>query len=387
MINWLKQRFPLEQIIRENFTHYLLPKNLNIWYVFGVLLCLILLNQLVTGIWLTMYYIPTAQQAFGSVQQLMRDVPYGWLLRYLHIVGASALFSAMYLHMLRGLLYGSYQAPRELVWLIGIGLYLLLIAEAFFGYLLPWGQLSYWGAQVVTSLFSVLPGGEHLVTWIRGDYAISDVSLRRFFALHVIALPLLIGMLVRWHIVALHHVGANNPEGVDAKQAGIAQVNFHPFYTLKDILAVIVFLIIFLAVVFFTPSMAGLLIDPANSVPANPLQTPPEITPMWYLAPFYAMLRAVPDKTLGVLCLILALASLFLLPWLDVASVRAIKYRHVFAKVLLCLFVLSFVGLSYLGLQSLTPNYILAARICMGIYFGFFILLAVYSRLGKINRS
>lgn len=376
-MNWLKQRFPLEKIWRENFTHYLLPKNLNIWYVFGMLSLFLLVNQLLSGIWLTMYYIPTADQAFSSIQHLMRDVPYGWLFRYLHVVGATALFSVIYLHMLRSLLYGSYQAPRELVWIIGMLLYLLLIVEAFTGALLPWGQLSYWGAQVVTSLFSVLPGGEQLVTWLRGDYQVSEITLRRFFALHIIAIPLLIFIVSRWHIMALHHVGANNPTGVATKN----QIAFHPFYTFQDLIALLVFLLLFFGMVCFMPHIGGFALDPVNAIQANPMHTPTDIAPHWYLVPFYAMLRVIPNKFLGVMTVLVAFVGLFLLPWLDKTTVRAIRHRNLFSKLILCLFVLSFVVLIYLGRQTLTPTILSMTRICIAVYFSFFILLPISSKL------
>ncbi len=308
LLRWIDARFPWSKLIKEHATEYYPGKNFNFWYVFGVLAIVVLVIQVLTGIFLTMNYKPSASEAFASVEYIMRDVEWGWLIRYMHSTGASAFFIVVYLHMFRAMLYGSYKNPRELLWLIGMFIYLAMMAEAFFGYLLPWGQMSYWGAQVIVSLFGALPGiGEVLVEWIRGDYFISDITLNRFFALHVIAVPLALVMLVVLHIMALHETGSNNPDGIEVKEnkdengIPVDGVAFHPYYTVKDLVAIIIFLILFAGVVFFAPEMGGFFLEHANFEPANALKTPEHIAPIWYFTPFYAILRAVPSKLGGVL--------------------------------------------------------------------------------------
>ena len=342
LLNWVDARFPLVSTWKDHVSEYYAPKNFNFYYYFGSLAMVVLLNQLLTGLWLTMFYTPTAKDAFSSVEYIMRDVNYGWLLRYMHSTGASAFFIVIYLHMFRGLLYGSYQKPRELVWILGVFLFLLLMAEAFFGYLLPWGQMSYWGAQVITSLFGAIPWvGETMTTWLRGDYNISNATLQRFFALHVIGVPLLLLFLVFLHLVALHKVGSNNPEGIEIKKMRDKQgrpldgIPFHPYYTVKDFFGVLVFLVFFFSVVFFAPEMKGYFLEHANFAPANPLTTPEHIAPVWYMTPFYAMLRAVPDKFFGVIVMGAAILILFFVPWLDNSPVRSIRYKGVLSKIAL----------------------------------------------------
>lgn len=390
LVNWLDARFPLLSTWKSHFSNYYVPKNLNFFYFFGSLALVVLMNQLVTGLWLTMFYTPSADQAFSSVEYIMRDVNFGWLLRYMHSTGASAFFIVIYLHMFRGLLYGSYQKPRELVWLLGMVLYLILLAEAFFGYLLPWGQMSYWGAEVITSLFGAIPYiGKSLAVWLRGDFAVANATLQRFFALHVIGIPILMLLLVFMHIVALHKVGSNNPEGIDIKNTvddrGIPLdgIPFHPYYSVKDFSGIIVFLILFFGVVFFAPEMGGYFLEHANFVPANPMVTPEHIAPVWYMAPFYAILRAIPDKLWGVACMQFAIFILFFIPWLDRSSVRSMRYKGLFSRVSLTLFILSVLLLGYLGTAPVTPVRLLLARLGTVIYFSFFIFMPFYSRLER----
>ncbi|KQQ57524.1 cytochrome B [Pseudomonas sp. Leaf129] len=387
LLQWIEARLPVGRVWRNHLSQYYIPKNLNVFYIFGSLALLMLLNQLLTGIWLTMNYTPTAEGAFASIEYIMRDVEYGWLLRYLHSTGASAFFIVIYLHMFRSLLYGSYQKPRELVWVFGMSIYLLLMAEAFMGYLLPWGQMSYWGAQVIISLFGTIPiVGADLAQWIRGDYLVSGVTLNRFFALHVVALPLLIVALVVLHILALHEVGSNNPDGIDIKRLRDADgkpldgIAFHPYYTVKDLLGVAVFLFVFSAVVFFFPQMGGYFLEPANFEPANVLKTPEHIAPVWYFTPFYAILRAVPDKLMGVCAMGLAIAIVFVLPWLDRSPVKSMRYKGGFSRAALALFCLAFVALGYLGMQPATTAAIWAARVCMLLYFCYFLAMPLYTR-------
>ncbi|MBD8481005.1 cytochrome b [Pseudomonas coleopterorum] len=387
LLQWIEARLPVGRVWRDHLSQYYVPKNLNVFYIFGSLALLMLFNQLLTGIWLTMNYTPTAEGAFASIQYIMRDVEYGWLLRYLHSTGASAFFIVIYLHMFRSLLYGSYQKPRELVWVFGMSIYLLLMAEAFMGYLLPWGQMSYWGAQVIISLFGAIPiVGADLAQWIRGDYLVSGVTLNRFFALHVVALPLLIVALVVLHILALHEVGSNNPDGIDIKRLRDADgkpldgIAFHPYYTVKDLLGVAVFLFVFSTVVFFFPQMGGYFLEPANFEPANVLKTPEHIAPVWYFTPFYAILRAVPDKLMGVCAMGLAIAIVFVLPWLDRSPVKSMRYKGGFSRAALALFCLAFVALGYLGMQPATTATIWAARVCMVLYFCYFLAMPLYTR-------
>ncbi|MFT4560834.1 MAG: ubiquinol-cytochrome c reductase cytochrome b subunit [Gammaproteobacteria bacterium] len=386
--DWVDDRFPLVQLWNDHMGRYYAPKNFNFWYYFGVLSIVVLAIQIVTGIWLTMNYKPDAELAFASVEYIMRDVEWGWLIRYMHSTGASAFFIVIYLHMFRALLYGSYQKPRELLWVLGMFTYLALMAEAFLGYLLPWGQMSFWGAQVIISLFGAIPFiGDTLSLWIRGDFVVSDITLNRFFSLHVIAVPLAIVGLVFLHIIALHEVGSNNPDGVDIKKKkgddGIPLdgIPFHPYYTVKDSVGVIVFLIFFAGVVFFAPEFGGWFLEANNFVPANSLVTPEHIVPVWYFTPFYAILRAVPDKLIGVLLMGAATNILFLLPWLDRSPVRSIRYRGPIFKTALTLFVVSFVSLGYLGTQNPTVVTTWMARGFSVIYFGFFVLMPFYSRM------
>lgn len=390
VLGWVDRRYPLVSTWNQHVGEYYAPKNFNFWYFFGSLALLVLVNQFVTGIWLTMSYKPSAAEAFNSVEYIMRDVEWGWLIRYMHSTGASAFFIVIYLHMMRGLMYGSYKEPRELVWLIGMLLFLVLMAEAFMGYLLPWGQMSYWGAQVIISLFGAIPViGPDLATWVRGDYIISDASLNRFFALHVIALPLVLIILVFMHIVALHRVGSNNPDGIDIKKYKNAQglprdgIPFHPYYSVKDSMGAVFFAILFAIVVFYMPEGGGFFIEPPNFEPANPLKTPDHIAPVWYFTPFYAILRAVPDKFLGVVAMGAAIMVLFAMPWLDRCKVRSIRYRGTSFKLLLTMLVISFIVLGWLGTQPSTGTLTLLAQIFTTTYFLFFLLLPYTSAREK----
>lgn len=393
---WVDARFPLGKLWREHLSEYYAPKNFNFWYYFGSLAILVLVNQIVTGIFLTMNYKPDAALAFASIESFMRDVPGGWFIRDLHAVGASAFFVVVYLHMFRALLYGSYKKPRELIWVFGMLIYLCLMAEAFLGYLLPWGQMSYWGAQVIISLFGAVPIiGEELALWIRGDFVVSDITLNRFFALHVIALPLALLGLVAAHIMALHEVGSNNPDGVEIKKNKDANgipldgIPFHPYYTVKDIFGCTIFLIVFLAVVFFVPEFWGYFMEYANFIPADPLKTPEHIAPLWYFTPFYSILRAVPsyswlgDQFGGVLAMGLSTTILFFMPWIDRNPVKSIRYRSTAYKLLLAMFVVCFIGLGYLGMKPPEPLLTLLARIFSIGYFGFFVGLYFISKNEK----
>ncbi|GAB6139354.1 cytochrome bc complex cytochrome b subunit [Methylosoma difficile] len=388
--NWILDRFPLAQLWNDHMAHYYAPKNFNIWYFFGSLALLVMANQFITGILLTMNYKPDAKLAFDSVEYIMRDVNWGWLIRYMHSTGASAFFIVVYLHMFRGIIYGSFKQPRELIWIFGMLIFVCLMAEAFMGYLLPWGQMSYWGAQVIISLFSAIPViGDDLSLWVRGDYVVSDATLNRFFAFHVISVPLVLVMLVFLHIVALHEVGSNNPDGIEIKK--LKDVNgipldgipFHPYYTVKDIFGVGVFLIFFATVIFYMPEMGGYFLEHANFIPADPMKTPEHIAPVWYFTPFYAILRAIPDKFAGVIGMGGAIVVLFLLPWLDRNPVKSIRYRGGMYKKALLLFVISFLCLGYLGTQPATPTATLFARIFTAVYFGFFLLMPLYTRWEK----
>ncbi len=373
---WLNERFPFVHIFRHSL-EYTVPINLNAWYIFGSLAILVLLNQFITGIWLIFFYTPSASSAFDSIQFIMHDVSYGWLIRYLHTTGASAFLLVIYLHIFRSLLYGSYKKPRELVWIIGVILFFIILAEAFCGYLLPWGQMSFWGAQVITSAISAIPLiGESLSTLLRGDFVVSDMTLHRFFALHVVVIPLILLGFIIFHIKALHHVGSNNPEGTE----NVRKIPFHPYYTVKDLLGAAIFLIIFLSIVFFFPSMGGYFLESANQQPANALITPAHIQPMWYMAPFYAILRAIPNKTGGIILTSLSVSLLFLLPWLDKSPMRSLRYRRRPSRVALFLFVLSFLGLGYLGTLEITPIRQYLAQGLTLIYFAFFIFMPFYSK-------
>ena len=390
LLGWIDQRFPLSSLWNDHLAKYYAPKNFNFWYFFGSLALLVLVNQIITGIFLTMNYKPDAKLAFASVEYIMRDVNWGWLIRYLHSTGASAFFVVVYLHMFRGLMYGSFKKPRELIWIFGMIIYVALMAEAFMGYLLPWGQMSYWGAQVIISLFGAIPGvGEALALWIRGDYVVADATLNRFFAFHVIAVPIVLLGLVVAHIMALHEVGSNNPDGVEIKKVkgpdGIPLdgIPFHPYYTVKDIVGIVVFLMFFSIIVFFLPELGGYFLEANNFIPADPLKTPQHIAPLWYFTPFYAILRAVPDKFMGVMAMGAAIMIMFFLPWLDRSPVKSIRYRGVIYKTALGLFVISFFVLCWLGMQPVTPLLTLLARIFSAIYFGFFLLMPIYTKLDK----
>ncbi len=388
--DWVDARLPIMRAWNTHMARYYAPKNFNFWYFFGVLSLLVLVNQLLTGIWLTMSYNPSQDGAFASVEYIMRDVDFGWILRYMHSTGASAFFVVVYLHMFRALLYGSYKKPRELVWVFGMLIFVALMAEAFVGYVLPWGQMSYWGAQVIISLFGAIPVvGEDLVTWIRGDYIISGITLNRFFALHVVAVPIVLLALVVLHLLALHEVGSNNPDGVDIKKTkgpdgipldGIA---FHPYYTVHDLQAIGVFLFVFCGIIFFLPEMGGYFLEHANFEEANSLKTPAHIAPVWYFTPFYSVLRAVPDKFWGFIAFAASVAVPFMLPWLDRSRVNSWRYRGNITKVMLVVFVASFLILGVLGVKAPTPERNTLARICSIIYFGFFLLMPIWSALDK----
>ena len=402
-MTWVDERFPATKVWEEHVSKYYAPKNLNFWYFFGSLAMVVMVLQILTGIFLTMHYKPDSSLAFASVEYIMRDVPGGWFIRYLHSVGASMLFIVVYLHMFRGLLYGSHRSPRELIWLLGMLLYVTLMAEAFFGYLLPWGNMSYWGAQVIISLFGALPGiGPGLSEWIRGDFVVSDATLNRFFAFHVILVPLLLSLLVYLHIVALHKVGGNNPDGIDIKKDKDASgkpldgIAFHPYYTVKDNLGVAVMMTALLAVVFFVPELGGWFLEKDNFAPADILQAHPDIVPLWYLTPYYSILRAVTFEWLpggaklwGVLAMGAAIVLLFFLPWLDRSPVRSIRYRGWMYKTALTLFVITFVMLGYLGTRN--PSHVdlgllknvTWSQIGLVVYFAFFLLMPIYTRMDR----
>jgi ubiquinol-cytochrome c reductase cytochrome b subunit len=397
LLTWIDERFPLTKVWKEHLSEYYTPKNFNFWYFFGSLAMLVLVMQILTGLFLAMHYKPDTALAFASVEYIMRDVPWGWLIRYLHSVGASAFFIVIYLHMFRGLLYGSYRGPRELVWLIGMVIYVALMATAFMGYLLPWGNMSYWGAQVIISLFDAIPWvGPALAEWIRGDFVVADATLNRFFALHFFIPVIVLPALVFLHIVALHKVGSNNPDGIEIKKnkgpdgKPVDGIPFHPYFTVKDIVGVVVFLMIFSAVVFFAPELGGWFLERDNFVPANVLQTPPEIVPLWYFTPFYSILRAnvynflwIDAKIWGVFFMFLAIIMFFLLPWLDKSPVKSIRYRGWMYKTALAIFSVSFVVLGWLGTQPAAGPNLLIAQVCSVLYFLFFFLMPVYTRLDK----
>jgi ubiquinol-cytochrome c reductase cytochrome b subunit len=388
--NWVDTRLPVSAFWKATMTGYHAPKNFNFWYYMGSLALLVLVIQILSGIFLTMHYKPSAELAFASVEYIMRDVEWGWFIRYLHSTGASFFFILVYLHMFRSLLYGSHRAPRELVWIFGMLIYLALMAEAFMGYVLPWGQMSYWGAQVIINLFGAIPSiGEPLTEWIRGDYFISDATLNRFFALHVIALPLAILGLVLMHLVALRENGSNNPDGIEIKankdENGIPKdgIPFHPYYTVKDIFGVAMFLILFAFILFFWPEAGGLFLEHDNFVPANPLVTPEHIKPVWYFTPYYAILKAVPDKLMGVILMGLSVLILFFLPWLDRSPVKSIRYKGLWYKIMLVAFSIAFVRLGMLGMSEGTPAQTVEMRVWTFVYFAFFILLYFLSPGGK----
>jgi ubiquinol-cytochrome c reductase cytochrome b subunit len=437
VLTWVDQRFPLIQLWRDHLAEYYAPKNFNFWYYFGSLALLVLVIQIVTGIFLTMHYKPDAAQAFASVEYIMRDVPGGWFIRYMHSTGASAFFIVVYLHMLRGMMYGSYRKPRELVWIFGMLIYLTLMAEAFFGYLLPWGQMSYWGAQVIVNLFDAIPLiGPDLALWIRGDFIVSDATLNRFFALHVIAVPLVLLGLVAAHIMALHEVGSNNPDGIEIKNnrdsrtgRPVDGIPFHPYYTVKDTLGAVTFLIVFSVVLFFMPEFGGYFLEYNNFLPADPLKTPAHIAPVWYFTPYYSILRATTEdfmwvlaasviglgalivysvasvrvraataavtavllvsffvieaKVWGVLLMGAAVMVFFLLPWLDLSPVKSIRYRGALYKTALAVFVITFIVLGYYGTQPVTTAGTVMSQVGTLLYFAFFALMPWYTRMDK----
>jgi len=436
LLTWVDNRFPASKMYKEHLSEYYAPKNFNWWYIFGSMALLVLVIQIVTGIFLVMHYKPDAALAFASVEYIMRDVPWGWLIRYMHSTGASAFFVVVYLHMFRGLIYGSYRKPRELVWIFGCAIFLCLMAEAFMGYLLPWGQMSYWGAQVIVNLFAAVPFiGPDLALLIRGDYVVSDATLNRFFSFHVIAVPLVLLGLVVAHIIALHEVGSNNPDGVEIKAKKDAQgrpldgIPFHPYYTVHDIFGVGIFLMVFTAIVFFAPELGGYFLEYNNFIPADPLKTPAHIAPVWYFTPFYSMLRATTDVMVNVLCVIIGLGAvlavlkgsfggkakaavlvgalvaiallkvfdakfwgvvvmggavviLFFLPWLDHSPVKSIRYRPDWHKYLYALFVVFFLVLGYLGIKPPSDAGTLVSQVGTLFYFGFFLLMPWWSKLG-----
>ena len=394
---WIDDRLPVTEAYEKHLSKYYAPKNLNIWYYFGIFSFVVLANQLLTGIWLTMSYVPTGDDAFASVEYIMRDVEYGWLLRYMHSTGASAFFVVVYLHMFRGLLYGSYQKPRELIWILGMLVYVALMAEGFFGYLLPWGNMSFWGAQVIVSLASAIPViGDDLAIWVRGDFNMSGVTLNRFFALHVVLVPLFLLVLVVLHVLALHEVGSNNPDGVDIKKTTddtgkpLDGIPLHPYFTLGKLPAIIVFLFLFCAVLFFYPDGGGYLIEHPNYEPADPLKTPELIAPVWYYTPFYSMLRAatfplfgLDAKLWGLIVMAGAIVLPFVLPWLDKSPVKSMRYKGLGSKIMLGLFVISFFILGYLGTVHPTPGRTVMAQVCTGIYFAYFLLMPWYTAVEK----
>ncbi len=440
LLNWVDNRFPASKLFKEHMSEYYAPKNFNIWYIFGALAMLVLVIQIVTGIFLVMHYKPDASLAFASVEYIMRDVPWGWLVRYMHSTGASAFFVVVYLHMFRGLMYGSYRKPRELIWVFGCGIFLCLMAEAFMGYLLPWGQMSYWGAQVIVNLFAAIPFiGPDLALLIRGDFVVGDATLNRFFSFHVIAVPLVLLGLVAAHIIALHEVGSNNPDGVEIKATKDAKtglpldgIPFHPYYTVHDIFMVSVFLMVFTAIVFFAPEMGGYFLEYNNFIPADPLKTPAHIAPVWYFTPFYSMLRAITTEMMYVLmaCVVgaagftalksklpnflkaavvavalLAVAGmlafdakfwgvvvmgastmiLFFLPWLDHSPVRSIRYRPDWHKYVYGIFVVNFLVLGYLGVQPPSAVGERVSQVGTLFYFGFFLLMPWWSKIGDFK--
>ncbi len=394
LMNWIDDRFPATKVWNEHLAQYYAPKNFNFWYYFGSLALMVLVLQIVTGVLLAMNYKADADLAFASVEYIMRDVPGGWFIRYMHSTGASAFFIVVYLHMFRGLIYGSYRNPRELIWIIGVIIYLAMMATAFFGYLLPWGQMSYWGAQVIVNLFDAIPViGGALSEWVRGDYVISDITLNRFYAFHYLV-PFILVALVYIHIVALHQVGSNNPDGIEIKKgpkgnrwdenAPADGIPFHPYYTVKDIVGIVGFLILFFAVVFFAPEMGGYFIEAPNFEPANPLKTPEHIAPVWYFTPFYAILRAVPSfastQVWGVIAMFASILVMFFLPWLDQSPVKSIRYKGMLSKLAIAMFAITFIILGWLGVKAPSTTLTLLAQFLTLLYFLFFFLMPAYSR-------
>jgi len=400
LLTWVDARFPLMENWRAHMSEYYAPKNFNFWYFFGSLAMLVLVIQIVTGIFLVMHYKPDAQKAFESVEYIMREVPWGWLVRYMHSTGASMFFIVVYLHMFRGMIYGSYRKPRELVWIFGVMIFLCLMGEAFFGYLLPWGQMSFWGAQVIVNLFGAIPViGPDLSIWIRGDYVVSDATLNRFFSFHVIAIPLVLLGLVAAHILALHEVGSNNPDGIEIKDKKDADgipldgIPFHPYYTIgHDLFAAVVFLMVFSAIVFFAPEMGGYFLEYNNFIAADPLKTPPHIAPVWYFTPYYSILRAmvwnffyIDAKVWGVIGMGASTLIFFFLPWLDRSPVKSIRYRPALHKAIYAVFVVCFFVLGYLGTQPPSPVGQIVSQIGTVLYFAFFLGMPWWSRMGHFK--
>ena len=398
IMQWVDARLPVTSAYEKHMSKYYAPKNFNFWYIFGVLAMVVLINQILTGVWLTMFFDPTPLGGPESLEYIRREVPLGWLIQALHAVGASMFFIVIYMHMFRGVMYGSYQKPRELIWVFGMAIYLILMAEGFMGYVIPWGQMSFWGAKVIVSLVGALPlVGDDLVIWVQGDYIPSGATQSRFFSLHVIALPLVLCLLVFLHILALHEVGSNNPDGIDIKKrldasgVPVDGIPFHPYYTLgKDMVGLIVFLIIFLGCVFFVPEGAGYFLEHANFEPANPLKTPEHIAPTWYFGTFYSILRAItfdigpiPSKLGGVIAMGGAIAILFVLPWLDRSPVRSWRYKGWISKVAIVLFAIAFVTLMKLGTMPATKGATILAQICTAIYFMFFLAMPWYTKFEK----
>jgi len=387
IFKWINDRFPFREMAREHLTEYYAPKNFNIWYIFGSLALVVLAIQIVSGIFLLIHYQPNDKSAFDSIQTIMYDVNWGWLLRYAHTTGASMFFIVIYLHMLRGLMYGSFKAPRELLWMIGFAIYLVLMAEAYLGYVLPYGDMSYWGAKVITSIIEAIPFvGDWLTSLVRGGFGIGTETLNRFMAYHVVLVPLILIALVVAHVLALHQVGSNNPDGIEIKAhrgpdgRPLDGIPFHPYYTVKDVFGMGVFLVLFCAVMFYAPTFNSLFIEHANYTPANPLKTPPDITPAWYLSPFYAMLRSVPDKLGGIVVLAVAVVLPFFLPWLDRNPVKSIRYRPVYFAMVVVLGI-AVIILGWIGMEPATPALLLPGRICLGLYLLFFLSLPVVSRI------
>mgnify|MGYP005654265507 FL=1 len=390
VLNWINYRLPIINTFERHLSKHPVPKKVNFWYLFGALASIVLILQIVTGIWLMMPYSNTEEGAFASIEYIMRDVDYGWIIRYMHTTGASMFFAIVYLHMFRGLLYGSYKKPKELVWIFGCTIYLVMMAEGFLGYVLPYGQMSYWGAQVIISLFGAIPYiGESLEIWVRGDYYISGITISRFFALHVVALPLIVIALVFLHLVALHEVGAGNPEGVDIEEyidddgVPLDSVPFFPYKVLSAMPAIGVFGLVFCVIMFFFPEGGGYFLELANFEEANPLVTPEHIAPVWYYSPFYTMLRAVPDPLGGLIVMAAAVAILFVVPWLDRSNVASIRYKGILSKIAIVLFIVSFVTLGYLGTVTVTETGKIMSVICTLMYFAFFLLMPIYTSIEK----
>ena len=390
VLNWINYRLPIINTFERHLSKHPVPKKVNFWYLFGALASIVLILQIVTGIWLMMPYSNTEEGAFASIEYIMRDVDYGWIIRYMHTTGASMFFAIVYLHMFRGLLYGSYKKPKELVWIFGMTIYLVMMAEGFLGYVLPYGQMSYWGAQVIISLFGAIPYiGESLEVWVRGDYYISGITISRFFALHVVALPLILIALVFLHLVALHEVGAGNPEGVDIEEyidedgVPLDSVPVFPYKVLSAMPAIGVFGLVFCIIMFFFPEGGGYFLELANFEEANPLVTPEHIAPVWYYAPYYTMLRAIPDPLGGLIVMAAAVAILFVVPWLDRSNVASIRYKGILSKIAIVLFVVSFITLGYLGTVTVTETGKIMSVICTVMYFAFFLLMPIYTSIEK----